>query len=175
MTYLRSNIIDADHLKDLLEYDPSSGVFRWLVTLSNRAPASTVAGAKQKSNNNVYWGIRIYGKKYKAHVLAWIYSTGCAPSGVIDHIDGNGLNNSFDNLRDVTQTVNCQNLSRRTDNISGKTGVHWCKIKSRWVAKITVSGRRLHIGYFIGLDEAVNARCQAERNYNFHVNHGREK
>jgi hypothetical protein len=71
------------------------------------------------------------------------------PDGmIIDHIDGDGLNNRRANLRLATNTTNAQNTRRRIDNTSGFKGVSWHPGERKWLAKIKVFGRAKHLGYF---------------------------
>ena len=73
-----------------------------------------------------------------------------APKGLlVDHIDGNGLNNQRSNLRLVTPTQNKQNqTASRKDKKSGFKGVSWCPSKNSWRVSITVNGVNRTLGYF---------------------------
>lgn len=80
-----------------------------------------------------------------------------APKGmVVDHIDGNELNNRRSNLRVCTVSQNHQNR-RRTGGRSKYKGVHLDKKLNKWVAAITLKGRYFHIGYFDDEREAARA------------------
>ena len=80
-----------------------------------------------------------------------------APVGVqVDHIDGNGLNNSRVNLRFATNAMNSANRMKRPGTTSRYKGVHWNKQYGKWRAEITVNWKHLHIGTF---DDEIAAAC----------------
>jgi hypothetical protein len=111
-------------------------------------------------------------KRFTAHRAAWAIVHGELPP-VIDHIDGDILNNKIDNLRAVTQKVNCRNARLSVKNKSGVSGVHFNKNSMKWVARIGNGERRLSLGAFSNFEEAVSARKDAERKLGYHQNHGR--
>lgn len=84
---------------------------------------------------------------------------------LIDHIDGNGLNNQKENLRIATVSQNAQNSRVRKDSVSGCTGVSWQEATSRWHVSIQVDGKRLFLGYYTELKDAIQARKKAEGQY----------
>jgi hypothetical protein len=80
---------------------------------------------------------------------------------VVDHIDGDTLNNRRSNLRVVTQAVNTQNRTRhQKSNTSGFRGVHWYKSKSKWQAYASIGRKRANLGYFDSAAEAGKAACE---------------
>ena len=83
----------------------------------------------------------------------------------IDHKDRNKLNNTEDNLRDATGSENQMNKGIRTNNTSGKVGVHWAEEQNAWCASICVKGKRINLGYFLTFEEAVACRENAEKQY----------
>ena len=89
----------------------------------------------------------------------------------IDHIDGNPSNNRLDNLRAVDRITNLRNMRRSKANTSGVTGVHFRR--GYWIASIHDEGRQVELGYFTNKDEAIRARNIAERDLDYHPNHGR--
>ena len=114
---------------------------------------------------------------YLGHRLAWMYTYGKFPdSGMeIDHIDGDGTNNSLRNLREVTSSENKQNMSLGSDNTSGVVGVNWHKGGKKWMASITFQKTSLYLGLYEDFDDAVAVRKQAEKTLGFHENHGRAR
>lgn len=92
------------------------------------------------------------------------------PGFVIDHIDGNPLNNTRSNLRVVDQQTNQANRHRHNkNNTSGARGVYWHEVRKHlpkpWGAAIYVRGTNIHLGYYTTVGEAVQARAKAELTY----------
>jgi len=106
--------------------------------------------------------VRIDGRNYKAHRLAWFYAHDVWPAGDIDHINRDKADNRLCNLRVVTKAQNGQNQTLRRNNKSGCSGVSWASNIARWRVQIRASGTRYQIGTFLDLDAAVEARKKAE-------------
>jgi hypothetical protein len=75
---------------------------------------------------------------------------------IVDHINGNVLDNRKCNLRVCTRAENSRNLRKSRNNTSGYTGVS--KNKNRWCASIAYNNRRYYIGSFVSKEEAARAR-----------------
>ncbi len=159
-------------LRKLFDYDKETGVFTRLIGVSYQHKKGTIAGGFDKSTG--YIVIRIAGKLYYAHRLAWLYLYGDFPKNQIDHINHNKCDNSENNLRNTTQGENMKNASKYSNNKSGITGVIWNKREKRWKAWITVDSKQLSLGTHTEFHEAVNARKNAEVLYGFHKNHGKD-
>lgn len=84
---------------------------------------------------------------------------------ITDHIDNNSLNNCRNNLRLTNKSGNAQNSRKHRDNTSGFKGVYWNKKTNRWIARITVHGKHLHVGTFKTSKEAHIAYCEAAKYY----------
>lgn len=136
--------ITAERLREVLDYDPGTGAWTWLVSLGSRAQAGCRAG-KYRMKRGGYRRITIDGTSYLAHRLAWLYVHGEWPSRVIDHRDGDGANNAEYNLREATQSQNCGNSIRSRP---GLKGAYWHRLRGRWMAAITVNRKQVHLGYF---------------------------
>ena len=153
--------ITAERLRELLSYDRETGVFLWVKRTSNRIRIGDPAG---RDNGNGYVRINLDGRSYYAHRLAWLYVHGVFPTDVIDHRDGNGRNNAFDNLRAATQMQNGQNmLMSRRHGTSGYCGVSWSKQKGRWEAHITVGYRKRNLGFYSSPEDAARAYLLAKQ------------
>ena len=86
----------------------------------------------------------------------------CAELGqVVDHINGNPLDNRKSNLRICTQSDNLCNTSMRRDNKSGVKGVSFAKHVKKWCAQIKYKGEKFHLGYFDNIDDAAAAYQKA--------------
>lgn len=134
--------LTAERLRELLHYNPDTGVFRWLVSTSNRKPVGSVAGYI----SGRYAEIRIDGVLYKAHRLAWLYVHGAWPSDQLDHIDGVKIRNAINNLRECSNAENHQNHTVQRRSASGLLGAYRLKRSARWLASIKVNGTQHYLG-----------------------------
>lgn len=86
-----------------------------------------------------------------------------------DHVNQNGLDNRRLNLRDATNKQNAENQKLRKNNTSGHKGVYWDKQKSKWRPRICHNGRKISLGLFETLEDAIKARKEAEKKYFTHA------
>ena len=157
-------------VKELFDY--WDGDLYWKSTGSGRVDISMPSGSVDTSTG--YRRILVKGKRYYAHRLIWLYVHGKFPDEQIDHINGDKLDNSIENLRDVTTQENQRNQSMRVNNKSGHMGVSWHTCKDKWQVHIKADSKTKHLGYFNILEDAIEARQKADIEYGFHENHGRE-
>lgn len=153
---LRARVVEHLH------YDGASGVFTWKKSPTPRIPAGSVAGS---ISDKSYLVIVCMGRLLQAHRIAWLLTHGKWPLGDIDHINGNRTDNRIANLRDVTRSVNQQNLKgARRDNTTGHLGVKRAR-NGRFEARINLHGRYVHIGTFPTAAEAHAAYLTTKRNH----------
>jgi hypothetical protein len=156
-------MIDAESLRLMLDYHAESGEFRWryrddLAASWNGKMPGRLAG----TNLYGYVSIRINGRRYLAHRLAWIMVRGPIPPGCqIDHADKDPSNNRLDNLRLATQSQNNANSIHKS--ASGVKGVTWRADRGRWQARITINKRSKNLGYFATAGEAHMAYLERAR------------
>lgn len=148
-------------VSELLEYDAETGVLTW----KGRGHRGRRAGRFHRRTGYLLIGIRVGGvrKSYKAHRLAWLLGHGKWPDGSIDHRSGMKTDNRLENLREATTRQSARNRGRGRNNTSGVQGVHWHRRDRRWIARIRLDRRRVHLGSFTEFSEAVVARLEAEQ------------
>jgi hypothetical protein len=103
-------------------------------------------------------GEKYYARRQQKRRYIYMHREVCrAPPGlVVDHIDGNALNNRNSNLRLCTARQNMWNR-RPSGGRSLYKGVCWRVAKKKWAAQINRRGRRYHLGYFDSEIEAAKA------------------
>ncbi|MNC18852.1 AP2 domain protein [compost metagenome] len=147
--------ISQEYLKSRLSYDPASGIFTWLPqphfpkqwnTNYAGKPAGTV---KMAPTGYRHIQIRLLGKSYSAHRLAWLYVTGNEPPEEVDHENRDATDNRWTNLRD-SMGANQRNRSKNRNNKSGVTGVCWNTRRAKW--QVYAAG--IYLGRFQKLEEA---------------------
>jgi hypothetical protein len=107
----------------------------------------------------------------KKHIRMHRVILGAAENGLVDHVDGNGLNNRRDNLRLATRSENQRNRPAPKHNTTGIKGVSWCGTSAKWRACIAFDGRFKSLGYFPSKEEAALAYKKASEE--FHGKFGR--
>ena len=142
----------------LLRYEPETGKLFWLPRdleffkdarswkIWNTKNATKEAFAV-KSGDGYFRG-KLFGRDFKAHRVIWAMQTGKWPEHQIDHIDHNGLNNAWRNLRVATQSQNNANKRSKEKCSSIYRGVCWAKRECRWIATIKKDKKCHFLGYF---------------------------
>ena len=155
---MATNILTQARLKELLHYDPATGVFTNAQKRGRRGALGVVTGSVNRSG---YVQIKLMGKCYLAHRLAWLYEYGVFPVADTDHIDQDKTNNRIANLRTATRSENKQNVGLQRNNTSGYRGVTWCKQRCKWRAGIKLNRKLRHLGYFTDVVDATAAYAAA--------------
>lgn len=148
-------MLTQERLKELLHYNPETGIFIRRVRVSSKAPAGAVAGYVDPSHG--YVSIGVDGREYYGHRLAFLYMTGEWPKKQADHKNTNRSDNRWDNLREATQAQNKTNLKLRSNNTSGYKGVTWDAKLSKWKAQIGYGGKHIYLGVFSDKEDAKKA------------------
>lgn len=159
LTMAKTSIpLTAERLKQLVHYDPETGVF----TAAQPRGGIKAGWRLGTTTGKGYRSIMIDGRCYRGNRLAWFYMTGEWPPSLVDHADRDRLNDRWSNLRLANNSQNGINAKPPTNNTSGVTGVSWVKRNSRWLAYITVNYRRVYVGMFADIESAIAARRAAE-------------
>lgn len=157
---MATDILTADRAKEFLDYCRETGSFTWKKSTGRKAKVGNKAGRSITSDG--YYRIGICGKVYRAHRVAFLIEYGRWPTGDVDHIDGNRLNNAISNLRETDRSGNMQNLKRaRKDSGTKVLGVS--AMGDRFRASIKVNQKQIHLGCFATAGEAHDAYLKAKR------------
>lgn len=181
-----SRLPSPDVLRQLLDYDPQTGLLVWKKRNLHHFPNPGNIGreavcrcwntrysgtpAFTQPNGRGYLQGTINYIKVSAHRVAFAIYHGHWPLEV-DHINGVKNDNRITNLREVTRQQNSCNRSHRSDNKTGVTGVVFRH--GKYIARIQVNGREMRLGIFQTVEDAARARADAERRFGYHPNHGR--
>ena len=138
-------------------FDYRDGTLYWKVRAAKNVFAGDKAGFMQ---GNGYWGVRINQKTHQAHRVIFLYHYGHLPK-VVDHIDGDILNNLVENLREATASTNGCNRRAGVNNTSGVKNVSWCKAARKWTVMVQKNGAQQYFGRYENLDEAASVAKQA--------------
>lgn len=145
-----------ERLKEVLDYNPETGEFSWLVGGKGIKPGSR-PGYLDRSTG--YFKLMIDKRNHYAHRLAWLLVHGVIPAGQIDHINGCRTDNRISNLRIATHAENCRNHQKRPMNTTGFKGV--VRHQGRFRAQIKSEGKCFHLGSFDTPEGAHAAYCDA--------------
>lgn len=137
------NSLTAERLRELLHYDPLTGVFTNRVKRGNLM-AGEAAGCISEPHGYVVIGLDYC--QYRANRLAWLYMTGAWPEHEVDHEDRVRWNNRWSNLRSATHAQNSTNAGPRLPNTSGFRGVFKVARSGKWLAKVVCEKRQHYFG-----------------------------
>lgn len=111
-----------------------------------------------------YRVVKYKRRLYSTHRLMWIMRGGDIPEDMLlDHIDGNPLNNAPENLRLVTYAQNNHNRCRAINNTSGVPNVYWYKSNQKWGVSVMCLGVKHFAGFFSDIETAANVAVQLKR------------
>jgi hypothetical protein len=159
--------LTQDYLKEILDYDPKTGIFKWKVS-KRKTREGDIAGSVNTYNRRV---ISIDGLSFTASRLAFLYMTGVFPVHSLRHLNKKNADDSWDNLKEVVPL-----FKRKVPNIADKPpgkypGIHWRVRKAHWEVKFYTNGRHIILGCFDTFDEAVECKKEADNNRNSDYNY----
>ena len=154
------NDLTQEYLKSILHYNPETGIWTW-ISARPKIRIGDIAGGIVHG----YLSIKINGKKYFAHRLAWLYMTGEWPTEEIDHMDLNRKNCKWNNLREASRTQNFANQRKYSNNKSGIKGVCWDKSANKWLAQIQINKQKIMLGFYENVKDAAEVYAKAAKEY----------
>lgn len=160
-------MLTVERLRQIMDYDRETGVFTWRARLVTHkchkawnaqwaGKAVRVIESVSPGTRSKHFTIRISGKHYGAHRLAWLHVTGAWPKHEIDHRDTDGQNNRFNNLREATHAQNQCNKGVMRNNSCGVKGVSYRPNrlgKKKYYAQINWQHKVRFLGWFATAEE----------------------
>ena len=156
---MTTQILTQEKLRTLLHYDPDTGVLTWRAKPSRGIKVGRQAGTPTSEG---YLALQIDKKKMYAHRAIWMYVHGVWPSEEIDHINHVRNDNKLCNLRLANRLENSHNTRKHAKSLSGHKGVAWHSRNKKWQVQMRFCGKSYYVGQFSNLQDAVQARLQAE-------------
>ena len=146
---MRKNDLSKEEIEKHLDY--KDGKLFWKESrCCNKIKKGSEAGTMTVSG---YRTVSINGKQTRSHRLIYILHFGHAPE-IIDHINGDKLDNRIENLRPANDMTNQFNSKLSTKNTSGVKGVVWCKDRNKWKVQIQKNKKTHFFGYFDDINDA---------------------
>ncbi len=120
-----------------------------------------LTGRKGKQYHTIHFCLKGKSHNFLVHRLFFYWHYGYLPDQ-IDHIDGNGLNNKIDNLRETNDSDNQRNKEKNNIRLGKKTSsrhknVSWDKRSNKWRARVKLNKKYFGLGQFDIEDEAGEA------------------
>lgn len=152
------------YVSEYICYDESSPTcLRWRIDFKSgkfNRKAGDVAGCRSSK----YFAVNLFGNNYKAHRVVWVLSnkSDLVSNLVIDHIDGDKLNNRIGNLRLVTRRENNINIPLSKNNTSGCTGVYLYErgYLVKWNIDFKQESKFFNFRFFKNKDITYNTACE---------------
>ena len=156
-----------EKLQRLFNYDPETGKFTHRYDTLRASAGDELCSTHSQG----YITCSFNGKGYLLHRIIFLYVVGRFPE-MIDHINHIRNDNRWSNLREVTDLENAKNTSISSNSTSGFNGVSYIKKTGRYRAYVNKNYKQIHIGIYATIEEAIEARKQADIEHSYHVNHG---
>lgn len=154
--------LTAEQLRELFDYDSSTGLFCRRRATTNKVKSTIGIWQPGSLTKLGYNSLRVNGKAWQAHRLAWLYMHGALPDGQIDHINGVRNDNRIANLRLATVSENQLNLSAvNVKSASKLRGAHWNAKRGKYQAQFERLGKRFYLGLFDTAEQAHAAYVSA--------------
>lgn len=143
-----SNDLSVEQVRTWLRYDSDTGEFFWVTQKDGRGRWRDIRKRCGGVNGKGYRRIRVNGKYYAEHRLAWLYVYGSWPLKALDHINLDPTDNRIANLREATDSQNLANIRAYQRNTSGYKGVTLHKGTGKWQAQTKKDGKFHYLGLF---------------------------
>ena len=157
---------DVSPVLPYIDYDPITGIMQVKESWSRKTPIGKELGTVTHKGYLVF---TFKQTQYQVHRVAYAFMTGSNPTELIDHKNHIGIDNRWINLRHITHKENMQNRKGKSHVL----GVREChKTPGKYEATIGVDNKQKHLGTFNTLEQAIQARKSAEKEYGYFSTHG---
>lgn len=171
---MNENLPSVSRLKKLLRYDPETGKLFWLARGDSRfdnrfhgaIALNTLCGSGYKKGRVDYVNVL-------SHRAAWAIHYGYWPNRQIDHINGDRSDNRILNLRLATFEQNNRNKRANILNSSGENGIYFEKSRHKYCVRVSDGKKKLNLGRFLTIDEAISVRDSAYMYLGYSERHGK--
>lgn len=168
-------MISHSELLKTIDYNPLTGLVTWKIKPSKNILKGSRAGHYCISRKKKYRSIGIQGVVKREHCWIWYLMTGLYPDNEIDHINGDGTDNKWRNLRKVTTSINRHNHRKYSNNKSGITGVFWSESKRTWLVSFVIDGKQKRTAQRKDFFEACCIRKSLEHKHGYSEQHGSDR
>ena len=158
-----NEIIEYEDYAEIVLYDKQN--MEKARTIIDLNCITDVVGTKWYQRKDGYVATSNYNGEGKYKYMHAVLLNKHGNGTYVDHKDGNRLNNLLENLRIATPSQNGMNKKIRSNNTSGRTGVHWSKQQGKWCVMISVNKNHMNLGYFDNFEDACRCRTAAEEKY----------
>lgn len=160
---VKTTALTAERVRELLDYDPVTGNLQWTSPKPYDPVEGGKAGALGKAGSKYQYRrfVQVDYKRYPAHRVCWLHKTGEWPDGYVVPVNGDYDDLRWDNLQKLSAGEAASRGGVRRGNTSGYRGITWVEGRERWLAYVTNNYKRIHIGYFKTLEDAIAARDAA--------------
>lgn len=160
VAYLKQPPISLNELRAQFLYDPETGLWIWK-SINKYMPPERLGSRAGYRHHSGRWVLKVGDKGINAARIAYFYMTGQWPSVDVDHKNGDVADDRWENLRLATRAQNNRNVGKKSRNRSGVKGVSWHAATGKWISRITVNYKQIHLGVFDDFEEAVRVYREA--------------
>ena len=152
----------VEEYKDIIDYEDTYQISNF-GNVKNKNTGRILKPTEGKTDKYYYISLCKDGKQKNTKIhrlVASYFVENPNEKPYVDHIDNNKLNNVANNLRWATHQENRRNIVMYKNNTTGVKGVIYDKQYSKWMARIRIDGKLIHIGSFNTIEEATQARTK---------------
>lgn len=156
--------INAAVARFIFRYEKRTGRIYWRVTCGGGPRGAGMLAGCATTHSKGYNVVKVFGRRYVAHRLAWLIVKGRWPRRPVDHRNNRPYDNRWRNLRMVSESQNRMNSKRYANNTTGHKGVTRTR-SGRYAASIAADGQSHWLGVHGSIKSAGRAYRRAARKY----------